>query len=54
MNRDIVIRALKTFVQAFLAAWAVTNFAFEKSAVLGAVAAGISVLWNLITPPSEQ
>ena len=47
---DIVIRAAKTFVQAALAAWVVTNFSFEKTAVLAAVAAGISAVWNVIVP----
>jgi hypothetical protein len=46
--KDIAIRALKTFVQAFLAAWAVTNFQLTKIAVLAAVAAGISAIMNLI------
>ena len=49
----IVIRAFKTFVQTFLAAWAVTNFDFEKGALVAAVAAGISAVMNLFIQPEE-
>ena len=55
--RDIIIRAAKTFVQAFLSYLTVDAFfgitdlnAAKKvalSLVLGAVAAGISAVWNL-------
>lgn len=54
--KDIVIRALKTFVQAFLSAISVdmllgvTDFdAFKKlglSMLLAGTAAGISAVWN--------
>jgi hypothetical protein len=47
---DVVVRAAKTFVQAALAAWAVTSFNFEKTALLAAVAAGISAVWNVVVP----
>lgn len=50
-SKDIIIRAVKTFIQSFLAAWAVTNFGFEKSALIAGVAAGISAVMNLINPP---
>lgn len=54
MNANaILIRAFKTFVQTFLAAWAVTNFDFEKGSVVAAVAAGISALMNLFIQPTE-
>lgn len=46
--QDIVIRALKTFVQAFLATWALTNYQLERAALIGALAAGISAVWNLL------
>lgn len=48
--KDVVIRASKTFVQAALATWAVTNYSFEKTAILAAVAAGISAIWNVVVP----
>ncbi len=54
MNANaILIRAFKTFVQTFLAAWAVTSYDFEKGAVVAAVAAAISAVMNLFIQPSE-
>lgn len=50
MNKDILVRAGKTFTQAFLSAWTLSNFELEKGAVVGAVAAGISVVWNTFFP----
>jgi len=47
---DVVVRAVKTFIQAFVAAWVVTNMSFEKTAILGAVAAGVSAVWNVVVP----
>jgi len=46
--KDIVVRASKTFLQGFLAAWALTDFNVEKGAVVGAAAAGFSVLMNFL------
>lgn len=53
--KDIIIRALKTFLQGFLGALAVSlpNSNYNDSTVLqsiliGAVAAGISAVMNLI------
>lgn len=53
--KDILIRALKTFIQGFLGALAVslpnadlTNMAVLKSLLIGAIAAGISAVMNLI------
>lgn len=51
INRDVIVRALKTFAQAMLATWAVTNFDFEKGAIVGSLAAGFSAVWNLFFPP---
>ena len=53
MNNDIVVRALKTFVQAFLATLAVgvatvTDFNGVKALVVAAVAAAISAAWNAV------
>lgn len=52
--KDILIRAIKTFIQGFLGALAVTlpNTDFSdttimKSLLIGAVAAGISAVMNL-------
>ncbi len=49
----IVIRAFKTFVQSFLATWAVTNFDTEKGVIIGAAAAAISAVMNLFIQPTE-
>lgn len=56
---DIIVRALKTFVQAFLAAIAVsvtnvTNWDSAKAALFAAVAAGISAVWNVILSVRTQ
>jgi len=52
--KDIIIRALKTFLQGFLGALTITlpnsDFSDEtviKSILIGAVAAGISAVMNL-------
>lgn len=53
--KDILVRALKTFIQGFLGALAVTlpttdltNTELLKSILIGAVAGGISAVMNLI------
>lgn len=53
--KDILIRAIKTFIQGFLGALVVslpnadlTNMAVLKSLLIGAIAAGISAVMNLI------
>lgn len=52
-SNDIVQRALKTFVQAFLATLAVgvatvSDFESAKALLVGALAAAISAAWNTI------
>ena len=54
---DVTIRALKTFVQAFLATLAVgvttvTDFNGVKALLVGALAAAISATWNTIVKTS--
>lgn len=44
---DVVVRALKTFVQAFLATWGITGYGFSKDALVAAAAAGISAVWSV-------
>ena len=53
--KDIVIRALKTFIQGFLGALALSlpstdlsDIALIKSILIGALAGGISAVMNLI------
>jgi len=52
--KDIIIRAIKTFIQGFLGALAVTlpnndysDLTVIKSLLIGAIAAGISAVMNL-------
>jgi hypothetical protein len=47
ITKDVLVRAAKTFVQAGLATWALSNYDFSKGAIVGAVAAGISAVWNV-------
>lgn len=49
----ILIRAFKTFVQTFLAAWALTGYDFTQGAIIGGLAAAISAVMNLFIQPSE-
>jgi hypothetical protein len=53
LSNDILVRALKTAVQAFLAtvavgATSVTDVATAKALVVAGVAAAISAVWNSI------
>lgn len=53
LSRDIIVRAFKTFVQGFLAALAlsaanIVDLNSAKAALIAAVAAGISAVWNTI------
>lgn len=54
----LLVRALKTFLQAFLAALALgivttTNISALKALVVGAIAAGVSAVMNLFIAPTE-
>lgn len=58
LNNDIVKRALKTFVQAFLATLSVSivtvqDFSTLKAVVVGAIAAGISAVWNSLVSKKQ-
>ncbi len=49
--QDILVRALKTFIQAFLASVVVANVTdldTLKAAVIGGIAAGIAAVWNTL------
>lgn len=52
-GKALLIRALKTFIQAGLAGWAVTGFDFSTGALIGAIAAGASALMNMFIQPQE-
>lgn len=54
----ILVRAAKTFLQAFLGALALgivttTNLSALKALVVGAIAAGVSAVMNLFIAPKE-
>jgi hypothetical protein len=49
----IAVRAVKSFVQAFLATWALTNYNLEKGALVGAATAGVSAIMNVLIQPQE-
>lgn len=54
----LVVRALKTFLQAFVAAVSLgvvstTNISAIKALIVGAIAAGISAVMNLLLAPQE-
>lgn len=54
----LVVRALKTFLQAFLAALALgivttTDIPALKALIVGAIAAGVSAVMNLFLAPKE-
>ncbi len=53
--KDIIVRALKTFIQGFLGALAITlptadltNMTLIRSILIGAIAGGISAIMNLV------
>lgn len=45
---DILVRALKTFLQAAFAGWAVTGFQLDKGTLIGVLAAAVSAVWNSV------
>jgi hypothetical protein len=48
MSKDIVVRALKTAVQTFLASWALSGNQLNKTALVAAAAAAVSAFWNFV------
>lgn len=59
MNANVlIVRALKTFLQAFAAAVSIgivttTDISAVRALILGAIAAGISAVMNLFLQPQE-
>lgn len=45
--KDIAERVLVTFLEGFAATWFLSSFALTKVALVGAVAAGLSAVYNL-------
>jgi len=57
MSNDIIVRALKTFVQAFLATVAVgvvgvNSIETAQALAIAGVAAGVSAVWNFVVKTS--
>lgn len=48
VSSDIVRRAAKTFVQSCAAVFLATDNPLSKAAVVAALAAGISAVWNFV------
>lgn len=48
LNHDVVVRAFKTFCQAYVGAWLVFQDPFSKGAIAAGIAAGVSAVWNLM------
>jgi hypothetical protein len=46
VKNDVVVRAFKTFVQAFVATLLITDAPLSKTALVGAGAAAFSATWN--------
>lgn len=59
MNANVLfVRAFKTFIQAFLAAVSVgivttTDISALRALIVGAIAAGVSAVMNLVIQPQE-
>lgn len=55
--KDIVVRAAKTFIQAFIASLAVatqTDFSNYKAIIIAATSAGVSAVWNLLLAANKS
>lgn len=49
--KHTIINVIVTFVEGFLAAWALTNNQLTQHALVGALAAAISLVWNTAIKP---
>lgn len=50
----LLIRLVVTFFQGFLAVWAAAGFATDKVVLGGAVAAGASLVYNIVVKPALE
>lgn len=48
----ILINVVVTFLEGFAAGWIVTGNQLDKTALIGAVAAGVSAVWNMVIKPT--
>ncbi len=46
--KDVAVRAVKTAVQTYIAAWALTQDPLSKAGLIAPVAATVSAVWNVI------
>lgn len=46
--RDVAVRAIKTAVQTYIAAWALTQDPFSRAGLIAPVAATVSAVWNIV------
>lgn len=46
--KDVAVRAIKTAIQTYIAAWALTQDPFSKAGLIAPVAATVSAVWNTI------
>lgn len=51
LNKSVLVNVCVTFVEGFAAAWLTTGNALTKHALVGAGAAGISLVWNTAIKP---
>ncbi len=50
--KTVAVNAIVTFVQAFVAYLAVSNWDYtNKTVIAGAIGAGLSVVWNTVLKP---
>lgn len=47
--KDVAIRAIKTAVQTYIAAWALTQDPFSQAGLIAPLAATVSAVWNTIS-----
>lgn len=48
--KDVIVRAVKTFVQAYIAVLMVADQPLSREVQLAAVAAAVSAVWNVVYP----
>lgn len=46
--KDVLVRAVKTAVQTYVAAWLLTQDPFTKASLIAPVAATVSAVWNVV------